>query len=78
MRTSIGAVYDDDLTDLLDGIGELGRVRAGKARCASCGSAVTLESIFVVFPEAGTVKYICHDAACRAEVATHGHGRRDA
>jgi hypothetical protein len=58
------AIYDDDLIEFLESIGEYKKIIRGKIKCKFCGEIITIDNISNIFPESGTVKYICNNPNC--------------
>ncbi len=67
MRKSINAVYGDEIVKTLERLKEKDRVLSGKAKCKICNCSMTIDNIFVLFPESGDVKYICTSPLCIAQ-----------
>ena len=61
---SLDAVHDDDLEQLLEDLGELGRFERGDAKCAFCRDVITRANLHVIFPGGGQVKYSCDRPVC--------------
>lgn len=68
---SISAVHDDDLMEFLDGLGVLGNLQAGKAKCKFCRDTVTFDNLAAIFPESGDVKFVCDKDGCLSSLAEH-------
>ncbi len=58
------AIYDDDLVNILSKIGEFSDVKAGKRKCKLCHTVITFDNISCIYPESGSVKYICSNQIC--------------
>ncbi len=65
-REIMKAIYDDDLEEVLLKLKELHDVRAGKRKCKICNSKITIDTISCIYPESGSVKYICSKEICIA------------
>jgi hypothetical protein len=62
--STLNTVHDDDFSDFLKSVGLLKNVEDGKVRCKFCGDTVTVESIFTVFPDSGTIHVTCSKPSC--------------
>lgn len=58
------AVHDDDLQMFLASIGVLKDIERGKLRCCACGTAVTRDNLYAVFPDSGAVRAACDQPDC--------------
>ena len=63
-KKRINAVYDDDLITFLRSIGEYSKLQRGKCHCFSCKTIVSEKNIAAIFPQSGSVKYICNNPKC--------------
>jgi hypothetical protein len=63
-RDEIRAVFDDDLTGLLERLGVLADFNGGRFKCFHSGDVLTLENLHAVFPESGQVKGVCSKSEC--------------
>jgi len=63
-QATLDAVHDDDLDQVLEGLGELGRISRGDARCAFCRDVITQKNLNAIFPQAGQIKYGCDRPEC--------------
>lgn len=61
---AIKAVYDDHLQSFLEKIGVYEKVVSGLEKCKFCGRPISLENLASVFPESGSIKYVCDDPEC--------------
>jgi hypothetical protein len=68
----IGAVFAENITALLDKLGQLQRVNSGEAVCTICGRVLSVDSIGLIYrDDAGALQYHCTDQACyRSESPT--------
>jgi hypothetical protein len=64
------AVYDDDLEGLLASLGELTAVKGGQRRCKFSEDTISIDNLHAIFPESGTVKYVCNKPACAVALAS--------
>ena len=65
-REKLHAVYDDDLTEVLEALGVFSDFAGGRLRCAQCGDVITEENLYALYPDSGQVKVVCHKADCIA------------
>lgn len=61
---SIPGIYDDNFEEFLKSIGELRDVLEGKHKCKICKSPITIENITYIFPESGSIKFVCNNPDC--------------
>lgn len=61
------AIYDDDLEKLLENIGLLATLKAGKLHCHVCSDPITLESFYAAYPNSGAVRVVCSKPRCIKE-----------
>jgi len=67
-QETVKAVYDDDLEDVLRGLGVYGDFRQGKLRCAFCRDTITWANLHSLFPDSGAVKCTCSRPDCVKEL----------
>lgn len=72
--TEVTAVLDEELSQFLVSIGEMERVRAGKARCIVCHDPVDVETIQLVVPVKNHVAYVCTKQTCLLGFAFRNSG----
>lgn len=63
-NNAIKAVYEDKFQLFLQNIGVYENVVAGTEKCKFCSQPITLDNIASVFPESGTVKFVCDTPEC--------------
>lgn len=73
---TLRAVHDDDLEKVLDALGLLEDVKAGRTRCAVCHDPVNLDNLHAVFPDGGDVKVTCSKPECVKLLLTRLEGKR--
>ena len=66
-KETLQAVHDIKFEQFLRNINKYEDVVAGKCKCKFCGKVVTLENIACIFPESGTVKFVCDEMNCLAK-----------
>ncbi len=64
MSKKVQAVYDDDIEEFLKSIGEYDKVQSGKVKCKYCDSTITIDNISKIYPESGSVKFVCSKSEC--------------
>jgi hypothetical protein len=65
------AVHDDDLRKLLENLGHLKDFEEGKIKCKFCKDTVTFENLSTIFPESGSIKFVCNKPDCAAQLSSH-------
>lgn len=63
-RTSIKAVYDDDLPELLASLNLSEALGRGSIKCARCGQVVTLDNLWALRNTGGAIEVICSAPSC--------------
>ena len=61
---AIKAVYEDKFQLFLKNIGVYENVISGTEKCKFCSQLITLDNIVSVFPESGTIKFVCDNPVC--------------
>jgi hypothetical protein len=61
---TVKAVYDDDLQELLESLGELKALQRGDLHCAFSGDVITTENLHAVFPHEGKIQFSCSRPDC--------------
>lgn len=61
---AIKAVYEDKFQLFLQNIGVYENVISGTEKCKFCSQPITLDNIVSVFPESGTIKFVCDNPEC--------------
>ena len=61
---AIKAVYEDKFQLFLQNIGVYENVISGTEKCKVCSKPITLDNIVSVFPESGTIKFVCDNPVC--------------
>ena len=64
IKTKLRAVHDNDLEELLDSLGLISKLKAGKLKCAFCGEVITFENLHSIFPDSGAIKLTCSNPEC--------------
>ncbi len=65
---AIKAVYEDKFLSFLQNIGVYENVISGTEKCKFCSQAITLDNIAAVFPESGTIKFVCNNPGCTCKM----------
>lgn len=63
-NNAIKAVYEDDFQSFLKSIGVYDKVVSGSEKCKYCSQQITIDNIASVFPESGTIKFVCDEPSC--------------
>jgi len=58
MKIPLEAIHENDLEILLNNLGVLADIKAGRKKCKFTGVTITLENLHSIFPEAGDIKYV--------------------
>ena len=64
MDTTVAAVHEEDLLELLDKIGIKGRLLEGRLRCSACGRIIRLEDLGAVRVEGDQPLVVCATSEC--------------
>lgn len=63
---SLEAVYDDDIEELLESLGELDKFNNGETYCKYCGDMMSKDNLAAIFPEKDDVGFCCDKPECIA------------
>lgn len=63
-KKTLQLIHDDELQQLLVGLGLDEKIKNGKVKCKFCKSIITTDNIHSIFPEAGSVKVVCDSVNC--------------
>ena len=63
-KTSLKAVYEDDLIGYLKSIGVYDAVMNGKYLCRFCGNKITIQNLEVIIPSASDIQIVCNNRNC--------------
>ena len=58
MNITLNAVYDKDLETLLENLNLLEKIKNRKVKCKFTKEVITLENLYTIFPEEGTIKVV--------------------
>lgn len=65
MKNEIKAIYNEDLEEFLQSVGELEPIKKGERFCKSCGSPINVNNIQMVIPKKGLpYEYVCDSVIC--------------
>jgi hypothetical protein len=70
-RAKLHAVHDDDLGDVLRGLGLLEKFEAGHLKCRFCGDPVGWNNLHSLFPDSGDIKVVCNKSGCPEALLVH-------
>ena len=70
-REKLAAIHDDNLKEYLSNLGEYHKVIEGKCKCKFCSRTITMDNISSMFPESGTIKYVCDDMKCVVKMSQY-------
>lgn len=68
IKKHINAIHDDHLESLLENIGYLNKIKMNEVRCKFCKDIIKLDNISSIFPESGSIKFICESPPCIYEL----------
>jgi len=68
-KDKLKAVHDDDLDILLEKLGIIGKFTRGKLKCSFCKTVITKENLHSIFPRSGSIKFVCDNSECVAELS---------
>jgi hypothetical protein len=71
VKKHINAVHDDHLENLVENIGYLKKIERGEIKCKFCRGKINLENINAIFPESGSIKFVCDNPTCTHELKTY-------
>lgn len=66
---NIKAVLDSDMDKILEQLGVLDSIDAGRATCAFCERLMSRENISGLFVEEGQIKFCCNRIECHEKLA---------
>lgn len=61
---TLQVVHDDDLENVLAGLGILGDIKAGRLKCKFSDDVITLANLHALYPESGAIKLVCNLPTC--------------
>jgi hypothetical protein len=67
MNNILKGLFDKDITQFLKNISEYNDIITGRRKCKFCNKIITIENISCIFPESGSIKYICNNPDCMKE-----------
>ena len=65
---SIHAVHDDDLEKVLERLKLLKDFQSGQISCKFCKIVITPKNLYSLFPQSGSVKFVCEKETCVKEL----------
>ncbi len=63
-KKTVNAVHDDDLLDLLEGLGLKNKFLNSQLTCAFCDETITWQNLHSIFPDSGAIKVCCTKPDC--------------
>ena len=72
----VRAVLESDLDQLLESLGLLDELEAGRLKCFICGQVVSKDNLGSIFPYAGEIRVCCDKTECYMERARLLKGRQ--
>jgi hypothetical protein len=75
-KDTLRAVHDDDLEQVLRGLGLYSDFIHGRLKCAFCKDLVTFDNLHSLFPDSGTIKLSCDKPQCVNSLLLRIEGRR--
>ena len=73
-RETISAIHDEKFETFLNSINVYGGVVQGKYKCKFCGTKVSLNNIYTIFPEEKTIKFVCDNTECVVKFGEYLNG----
>ena len=70
-REQLKAVHDNHLAEFLQSLGEYKKVKDGMCKCKFCGKTISIDNIASIFPESGSIKYVCEDMKCVVKMSQY-------
>ena len=72
-REILSAVHDNEFEQFLKNINQFDNIQRGNCLCKYCGKTITIENIYSVFPESGTIKFVCDEMKCIVSFMNNEH-----
>ena len=70
-KETLQAVHDIKFEQFLRNINKYDDIVAGRCKCKFCGNPITIENISCIFPESGSIKFVCDDMKCIAKMSQY-------
>lgn len=67
----IKAVHDNKLIEFLKNIKVYDSIIEGEKKCKFCKNQITIENLYTVFPESGSIKFVCDKPECIAKMNSY-------
>ena len=67
-KETVNAFHDDDLENILEGLGVLKKFKNGELKCKICNKIVTFQNLHSIFPQSGSIKFVCDNNNCTSEL----------
>ncbi|OGW56321.1 MAG: hypothetical protein A2Z09_02165 [Nitrospirae bacterium RBG_16_43_8] len=63
-KERVRAVHDQDLENILDGLGILNKFKRGELTCKFCKNTISFGNLHSIFPQSGDIKFACDESDC--------------
>lgn len=63
-KTTIPAIYEDDIQGVFEKLGLWDKLNNGKIKCAVCGDIITFDNFSAMKKIDGVIKLICDKGTC--------------
>ncbi|MFA5792176.1 MAG: hypothetical protein WC884_04050 [Candidatus Paceibacterota bacterium] len=70
-KKTLNTVHENDLKNLLEKFGLLGKVISGSVKCKFCDKTITLDNLHSILPESGNFNLICNSSDCVNELIVY-------
>jgi len=67
----IKAVHDNNLIEFLKSIKVYDSIIKGEKKCKFCKNQISIENLYTVFPESGSIKFVCDKPECIAKMNSY-------
>lgn len=75
-REILSAVHDNEFEQFLRNINQFDNIQKGLCHCKYCGETITVENIYSVFPESGTINFVCDKMNCIVSFMNNGNKKQ--
>lgn len=67
----IKAIHDNKLVEFLKNIEKYDSIIGGKEKCKFCKNQITMDNLYTIFPESGSIKLVCDKPECIAKMNSY-------